>query len=137
MATMESSIRLTLDALPERFVITRLAPAAGVPPLPLGGALLSLTITPDEISVVCVEEAAPEGGDTSPGWRALRVAGELDFALIGILARLSDTLARAQVSVFALSTYTTDYLLVREGQIEQAVAALRAAGHTVNCAPSA
>ena len=134
---MNPNERLTLDALPDRYAVTRLLPAMGVPPLPLGGALLSLTVTPEEISIVCAEGAAPEGGETAAGWRALRVAGELDFALIGILARLTDALARARVSVFALSTYTTDYLLVREEQFEQAVAALRATGHAVNLPPPA
>lgn len=123
--------RLTLELLAERLAVVRLPPDADVPQLPLGGALLSLTVTRDEISIVCPEDAAPEGGESATGWRALRVAGELDFSLIGIMAALTSALAQAGVSVFALSTYTTDYLLVREESLEQAVAALRAAGHTV------
>jgi uncharacterized protein len=129
---METGVSLTLDALPERFAVVRLPPATGVPPLPLGGALLALTVTPEEISIVCAEQVAPPGGELAGGWRALRVAGELDFSLVGIIAALTGALARAQVSVFALSTYTTDYLLVREGQFGQAIEALRVAGYTIN-----
>lgn len=129
---MSSDAGLTLHVLAQRFSVVRLEPDAGVPALPLGGALLSLTVTPEEISIVCEEGAAPEGGEVASSWRVLRVAGELDFALLGILAGLTTTLARAHVSVFALSTYTTDYLLVREPTLPQALAALRAAGHTVS-----
>jgi hypothetical protein len=130
---MASLSSLTIEALPTRLAIVRFPPAAGVPQLPLGGAFLSLTITPDEISIVCAEEEIPDGGAAvSSGWRALRVAGELDFSLIGVMAALTSTLSAARVSVFTLSTYNTDYLLVQADGFEGAVAALRAAGHTVN-----
>ncbi len=122
---------LALELLAERLAIVRLPPDADLPQLPLGGELLSLTVTRDEISIVCPEDMAPVGTEIAAGWRALRVVGELDFSLIGIMAALTGALAEAGVSVFALSTYTTDYLLVREEALEQAVAALRAAGHTV------
>ena len=131
---MASIAGLTLELLMERLAVIRLPPDADVPQLPLGGSLLSLTVTPDEISIVCPENAAPEGGERALGWRALRVAGELDFALIGIMATLTGALAEAGVSVFALSTYTTDYLLVREATLDQAITALRSAGHTVTSA---
>lgn len=129
---MASLSGLTLELLAERLAIIRLPPDADVPQLPLSNSLLSLTVTRDEISIVCPEDAAPEGVESALGWRALRVAGELDFALIGIMASLTGALAAAGVSVFALSTYTTDYLLVREAALDQAVAALRSAGHTVS-----
>lgn len=122
---------LTLEVLAERLAIVRLPPDAPVPQLPLTGPLLSLTVTADEISIVCAEEAAPERAEVATGWRALRIAGELDFSLIGIMSALTGVLAAAGVSVFALSTYTTDYLLVREAEFERAVVALRAAGHTI------
>lgn len=128
---MTSMPRLTLELLTERLAVVRLPPDADVPQLPLGGALLSLTVTRDEISIVCPEDAAPVGAEIAAGWRALRVAGELDFSLVGIMAALTSALAEAGVSVFTLSTYTTDYLLVREATLEQAITALRAAGHTV------
>lgn len=128
---MASISGLTLEVLADQLAIVKLPPDADVPQLPLGGALLSLTITRDEISIVCSEDSAPKVEQSATGWRALRVAGDLDFALVGIMASLSGALAEAGVSIFAISTYTTDYLLVREASLEQAVAALRAAGHTV------
>lgn len=115
----------------ERLAVCRLAPDAPVPPLPLRAALVALTLTRDELSLVVPEDAAPPGAQVEAGWRALRVAGPLDFALTGILAALAEPLARAGVSLFALSTYDTDYILVREAQLPRALETLRAAGHTI------
>lgn len=123
-------LRLTLA--PERLAVCRLAPDAPIPPLPLGGALVALTLTPDELSLVLPESAAPADAVTEGGWRALRVAGPLDFNLTGVLASLANPLAEAGVSIFAISTYDTDYLLVREAALAAALAALRAAGHTIS-----
>jgi hypothetical protein len=85
----------------------------------------------DELSIVCLVERVPEGVMAVRGWRGLRVAGPLDFALVGILAALAVPLAAAGVSIFAVSTYDTDYLFVREQDSETAIRALEAAGHTV------
>jgi len=108
------------------------APAdAAVPPLVPTTGLLSVTRTPDEISIVCAEVGAPAGAQIEHGWRALVVAGPLDFALTGVLASFAGPLAEAGVSIFALSTFETDYVLVRADALADAVAALRQAGHTV------
>lgn len=88
--------------------------------------------TAEEISLVC--ETAHVPADTAAredGWRGMRVAGALDFALIGILSGLTAALAAAQVPVFAVSTYDTDYLLVKEKDLQRAREALRQAGYTV------
>lgn len=122
---------LTLNLAPERFTVCRLAPDAPVPALPLRASLVSLTLTPEEVSLVVPEEFAPAGAATEGGWRALRVAGVLDFSLTGVLASLATPLAQAEVSIFAVSTYDTDYLLVRESSLEQALSALHGAGHTI------
>lgn len=122
---------LTLHVLDERLGIARLPADAPLPPwLPAGG-FLSITRTADECSVVCVEAAIPNGVRCERGWRGLQVEGPLDFALTGILARLAAPLAEAGVSIFALSTYDTDYLLVRADALEEAVRVLKAAGHRV------
>lgn len=128
MATMNS---LTLEALAERLAVCKLAPDAPAPTISLHSAFVSLTVTPHEISLVCPEDEAPTGADVVSGWRALRVVGVLDFSLIGILASLTHTLADAGISVFAVSTYTTDYILVNDAALTRAMAALRAAGHRV------
>lgn len=122
---------LTLTLAPERFAVCRLAPDAPIPPLPLGRSLLALTVTPHELSLVLPEDTAPEGATVEGGWRALRVAGPLDFGLTGVLASLAQPLADAGLSIFAISTFDTDYLLVRDATLREALAALRAAGHRI------
>ena len=97
---------------------------------------LFLGKTDREISVVCPTGHAPTDAPArSDGWRAFRVAGELDFGLTGILAALATTLAEAEIPIFALSTYDTDYILVREECFDAAQKALREAGHTLEPQP--
>ena len=121
---------LTLDVLPERFAVVRLAADAAVPEWAQGaGALVSVTRTADELSIVCPEAAVPTDLPAQRGFRGLRVRGPLDFSVVGVLASLAGPLAAAGVSLFALSTYDTDYLLVRAADLERAVAALAGAGH--------
>ncbi len=122
---------LTLTLAPERFAVCRLASDAPIPPLPLGRSLLALMLTPQELSLVLPEDAAPEAATIEGGWRALRVAGPLDFGLTGVLASLAQPLAQAGLSIFAISTFDTDYLLVRDATLSEALAALRAAGHHI------
>jgi hypothetical protein len=122
------STTIELTILPGRLAVCRLAPEAAAPPWGMGGALWSLTRSGDELSVVCAEELVPEGVRREGGWRALAVAGPLDFALTGVLSAIAAPLAAAGVSIFALSTFDTDYVLVKEERLEAAVAALRAAG---------
>ncbi len=122
---------LTLILLPEIFAICRLAPNAPVPPWADKGQFSAIMRTPDELSIVCQQNHVPDDTMAEWGWRCLKVAGPLDFALTGILATLTTPLAQAGISIFALSTYDTDYLLVKEISIVQAVTALRAAGWVV------
>lgn len=122
---------MKLTLLPDRLAVCRLEPDVPSPGwLPRAG-LLSLTRTTDELSVVCLESAVPAGVTMSGGWRALQVEGPLDFSLVGVLAELSRALAEAGVSIFAVSTYDTDYVLVREDQLSEARQALTGAGHAV------
>ena len=123
---------MTLHLLEPRFAVCRLS-ADAVPQLP-AGSLASLTRTDEELSLVCEEARAPEAGLCERGWRALKVAGPLEFSQVGVLASLAAPLAEAGVSLFALSTYDTDYLLVKSAGLERAVAALRGAGHRVEIA---
>jgi hypothetical protein len=123
---------LTLTVLPETFAIARLDPDAAIPPWALAASgFVSITRTADEVSIVCAETTVPEGTRASRGWRCLRVAGPLDFALVGVLASLASPLADAGISIFAVSTYDTDYLLVREPDLIAAIQTLRRAGHVV------
>jgi len=88
--------------------------------------------TMDEFAVVCESHFVPAGLRSEPGWRLLMVDDLLDFSLVGILANLSTTLANVGVSIFVISTYNTDYFLVKQDQLEIAIDALRKAGHTIN-----
>lgn len=97
------------------------------------GAFCFVAKTDEEISLVCPEERVPKNATAcDAGWRALRVAGTLDFSLIGILAKLTRTLADSGIGLFAVSTYNTDYILVRQERLAVAVRALRSAGYLVS-----
>jgi hypothetical protein len=120
-----------LSLLPDRLAVCRLEPSAEVPGWPWGGSLASVSRTPDEVSVVCTEEVVPADVLAERGWRGFKVEGPLVFAMTGVLASLAVPLAEAAVSIFALSTYDSDYVLVPETRLSQALGALRGAGHTV------
>jgi hypothetical protein len=94
-------------------------------------SLVSITRTPEELSIVCRAELVPATVKQEAGWRAFRIEGPLDFGLTGILASVLEPLAQAGVSIFAVSTYNTDHVLVREAKLDAAIEALRAAGHRV------
>ncbi len=120
---------LSFSILPETFAICRLEPSAPTPPWARPGPFLSVTRTPAELSVVCPDGAVPPGVTANRGWRAITVAGTLDFELTGVLASLAAPLAAAGVSIFAVSTYDTDYVLVKDEALGRAVESLAAAGH--------
>ena len=88
--------------------------------------------TDDENSLVCLTRDVPQNAThRDDGWRAMRVQGALDFSLVGILAKLSGTLAESGVGIFAVSTYDTDYILAKRENFPRALDALRRAGHRV------
>ena len=123
--------RWVLFVLGGTFAVCRLGGAAPVPAW-AAGDFLSVTRTAEELSVVCPEAAVPEGVLCERGWRCLRVAGTVPFSAVGVLASLASPLAAAGVSLFAVSTFDTDYLLVKGDHLERAVAALRGAGHVIS-----
>ena len=92
---------------------------------------VSITRTPDELSIVCAIDAFPPGVPMEGPWRAFKVQGPLVMTLIGVVAALANPLADAGISIFAISTYDTDYVLVHEPDFDAAIDALIAAGHTV------
>jgi uncharacterized protein len=125
---------------PNLLSVCRLAPDAPWPQPPDNGSLFSATssgassaVSADtERSLVCRQDLAPSGSRIESGWRALTAAGPLDFDLVGVLADLTTPLARSGVSVFVLSTFDTDHLLVRDEDVDWTVDALAAAGHLVS-----
>lgn len=90
--------------------------------------------TNEELSLVCESDKVPANvTDREDGWRGFRIEGLLDFSLVGILAPIAQTLAESKVGIFAVSTFNTDYILVRKENFDRAVKALRAKGYAVNC----
>ena len=100
--------------------------------LNLSADLFFFAKTSEELSLVCFNEDVPDNAtQVDTGWKCFRVEGTLDFALIGILSKITKILADHEVSVFAVSTYDTDYVLIKEGKVEEARAALAENGYEV------
>ena len=95
------------------------------------GSFYTVSKTPEELSIVCETCLVPEKIQAESEWRIIKVEGPLDFALVGILANLSGILAERGISIFAISTFDTDYLLVKNKDLSQAIIALRDVGHAV------
>lgn len=130
---------LTLSVLPDQYAVVKLPANAPIPEwvgMNGPGDLFSVTRTPEELSIICPNSNVPNmpragNFEFEKGWACLKVDGPLDFSLTGILAGLTRALAAIGVTVFAISTYNTDYLMVRHESLERAVRALRLEGYTV------
>ena len=123
---------MKLYVLDELYAIVRLEPDSDLPEWLRGGHFWSATRTDSELSLVCREEDVPRDASAERGWCALELAGPLDFSLTGVVAALVTPLAEAEVPIFILSTFETDYLLVRERDLHRSVEALTGAGHEVD-----
>ena len=122
---------LTLSLLADRYAICRLDAGAGVPPWSANGEFVTVSRTPDELSIVCPETNLPHGITCESGWRILKCEGPLDYNLPGIIASLAEPLADAGIPIFPIATYETDYILVKEQHLENAINALTGYGHAV------
>ena len=109
-----------------------LNPASEVPDWAATGGFSSVTRTAEELSVVCPESSVPEDVRREEGWRALRLEGPFAFSDVGVLASVTAPLAEAGIAIFAISTFDTDYVLVKEDRLDLAVAALRERSHEVS-----
>ncbi len=121
---------MNLTVWDERYAICRLAPALAIPPWAQGN-FVSITYTKHELSIVCLEQHVPKDIHHEGSWRILEVEGPMDLSIVGVLASLTQSLAQAGINLFALSTFDTDYLLVKEDKLEAAKQALTQAGHTI------
>ena len=124
-----SEHRLRLRVVPGRFAVCRLPVASKLPSWADGGAFVSITRARDELSIVCDETRVPPGTKCERGFAALGVEGTLAPDLVGVMVSLARPLADAGIPILAIGTYDTDYVLVRESDLESAMTALRAAGH--------
>jgi uncharacterized protein len=123
--------KIALRVHPGLYCICRLGPGEPTPSWTVLPSFCSITRTVAELSVVCNEEAVASDVQANRGWRLLGVDGPLDLSTVGVLAGLAMTLARAGVSIFAISTFDTDYVLVREDDLQRALDALRGACYAV------
>jgi uncharacterized protein len=128
-STPGTSLRLSVFA--ERLAVCRMAPDSEIPTWATGALFFSVTRTPGELSVVCPEQVVPPEVLCERGWRAPKLEGAFDLSLIGVLVSVVTPLVEAGVNVFALATYDTDYVLVKEEQLDHAAATLRRSGHEV------
>jgi hypothetical protein len=129
---------LDLQVLPGEYAVCRLPAGAPVPPElhevrpGRSRGVISVTWTPDEVSIICSADQAPPGSTVETPWRCLRVSGPVNIALTGVLAAIVTPLARERVNIFAFSTYDTDYVLVPAVRLFEATAALISAGHRIS-----
>ena len=123
---------LELSLLPERFAISRLAADSPIPGWATQGSFFSVTRTGDELSIVTELSRVPANVKPQSGWRVLKVQGPFVLSEIGVLSALAVPLADAKISLFAVSTFDTDYLLVASEALSAAIAALERAGHTIH-----
>lgn len=119
---------LLLDDL---LAVCRFPGDAPVPDWAQGPALSAFIRTPEELTIVCPAHVVPSGVIAETDWRALKVEGPLDFEQVGVLASLALPLAEAGVSIFALSTYSTDFILIKQSRVDLALAAIHQAGHQI------
>ena len=120
---------MRLEALPHRFTVCKIADPAAID---FSDAFCFVGKTDRELSLVCRTEVAPEQTiSREDGWRGFRVGGTLDFSLVGILSKITGILAENRIGLFAVSTFDTDYLFVKEAQFERALRVLAERGYTV------
>ena len=123
--------KLVLSILPETLAICRLDKESPIPEWALEASFFSITRTGEELSIVCTQLNVPEGVKHEDGYRCFKVQDTLDFSLTGVIASLATPLAFEGISVFTLSTYDTDYLLVKERSLTKASSILSQNGHLV------
>jgi uncharacterized protein len=122
---------LKLVILAERLSVCRLDTNAPIPDWAVGESFLSISRTRDELSVICEDHFVPAGVQVSRGWRGFKIVGPLDLDLVGSLVSVAVPLAHSNISILPIGTFETDYVLVRDRQLGDAIKALRFAGFDV------
>jgi hypothetical protein len=124
--------KLNLRLLKGELAVCRLSPESPIPQWAMGEkGFLSVTRTTEELSIVCAEASAPKDVKCERNWRVFKMEGPFDFALTGILVSVAKPLNEVGISILAISTYDTDYVMVKSKDIDKAVATLKSAGHSV------
>ena len=123
-------MKLNLSILDEQFTVHRFKPNTKIPEQILAGEFFSISRTQDELSIVCSSQLQLASDKAETDWSCIKFLGVLDFSLTGILAKISGVLAEAKISIFALSTFDTDYILVKTERLAAAKDALEKAGYS-------
>ena len=123
---------LNFSVFPGLYGVCRLEVNAVIPNWIETDDFYAITRTAEELSIICSQHCIPETILCERDWKVLKIEGQLDFALIGILAEVTAILAKKKISVFAVSTYNTDYILVKTNVLGNAINALEESGHYVN-----
>ena len=123
------NFKLKLAVLDGKYAVHRLSPEQEIPSSIFEGDFFSITKTDEELSIVCDAHLPVSSEKSESGWACIKVLGPLDFALTGILAKISSVLAEVEISVFAISTYDTDYILIKANTLPAAKKILKEAGY--------
>jgi len=126
----EPQQKLRYSVLETVLAVCRLGQATPVPEWSLRAGFFSITRTADELSVVCAEAHVPSEIHAEPGWACLQLQGPFPFSMSGVLAAFLEPLAEAGIGIFAISTFDTDYVLVKADRLTDTIAKLEQAGHT-------
>jgi len=121
--------KLKLSLLPQTYAICSFPPDCAFPELPGTSSILSITKTAKETTIVCDENTIPGDCQKSENWKCIKVEGSFDLDAIGVIAGISKPLARSKISIFVVSTYDTDYVLINAKDIDKAVSCLSKCGH--------
>lgn len=128
-------MKLTLNTLPGRYSITQFPRSAALPVWATApenrDEFYSISYSSEEISVVSTADKVPKGAKSERDWAVLKVDGDLDFSLTGILSDIAGALAERKIPIFAISTFNTDYILVPYQDLADSQSALRSRGHTI------
>lgn len=123
---------MILSVIRDSFAVCRFDAFKEIPESVLNSSFFSVTKTADELSIVCPEENIPEVSMAEPNWRCLKIHGPLDFTTTGIISSLTSVLAQADISVFVFSTFDTDYIMVKDFELDRAIDTLNKSGHQVH-----
>ena len=122
-------INIKLKILDNVFTIHRLSADTFIPPQIYKSEFYSIVKTDDEVSIVCDSTIQLPAEETNTGWKCIKFIGPLDFSLTGILSGISTVMADSKISIFAVSTFNTDYILVETSKIKKAKQALIESGY--------
>ncbi len=123
---------LVLSVIKDTFVVCRFDSFNQIPESILQSHFYSITRTADELSIVCPQDFFPKEGKCEANWKCFKIHGPLDFTQTGIISSMTGPLAEAGISVFAFSTYDTDYIMVKDHDLEKAKHTLQQSGHEVH-----